>query len=294
MQYGQVNTLTQTSWTSAYFTTEVNTALVTNKSQVPNEVLFSTTHIARIADTLWTGTPTLQIWGYNQAASMSLATQFHTKAFVRYRIRNMSNEPVTITAYYVKARKDIGQLTDGIASVYNILGEGFAEKTFVGPVNATTPIMTNNSYSPFESGTFTRNFKITRVRKVKIGLNSNKEFMIKKTTSIKPVQYFDLTATTPQTWRQKFNNYTYTKHSRFILFKLEGQASILTGQTDYMKSLGQTTPTVTMESFYNYGCRVLYVPQQTSGLVETAGIGTGVGNIMANASYINMAETDAG
>nr|WDW25877.1 MAG: capsid protein [Cressdnaviricota sp.] len=288
--YGQVNTVPQTSFNATYFTTEIYDTNPVDKTNISTEMLFSVNHILIIADMLWAGAVSRQGPGFNQGNVMDYATEYHAQGKTRYRIRNMSNEPVIVRAYYCKVRKDVYNDTN----VYNILGGGFADKTNTGTVNANNIYMTNSTFTPFESSEFTKTFKVTAVRKIRIQPTQFRELYLKKTAVIKPANYTDMSTLTSVAWRARAERYSYIKPGRFILFKMEGQASIPTGQVTFMKNITQTTPSVTLETWFQYKARMLFIQSQTSGMGQTAGVGTGVGQIMGDEDYKVTTETNAG
>lgn len=290
--YGQVNKVVQQPLATEYFTTELYNAISTSKSSVVTVPLFHLSNVVTLLSTMWAGNAERQTYGLNVPMVMNRNTTVHIKGQARYVLRNMSNEPITLRAYYVKARNNV-PIYNGNGSIYNLLGEGFGDKANLGTVTASNLFMTNWMFTPFDSTTFTRYFKITRVRKFKLKETQSKELYIKKSTTIKPASLFNIESLAPAGWNTQPLEWDYIKAARFILFRMEGNPAIPTGQTTYQTQISTTTPCIAMETIMTYQSQLIFVPGQASGNGQSAGFSASEGQIMADDDYKVKTEVNA-
>ena len=218
-----------------------------------------------------------------------------------YELRNQSNETVHITAYVCYARKDLffnpylNESNNG-KNVYFYLATGFAENGFdINSQTTTQDALTVDSFTPFMSRFFVRQFKIGRVKKLKIGPGR----VLKQTLSMKWRHYTpaDMTMNTgaATAWISRARRFDVLKGERFILFKLHSNVGGVSGQTSLEKNVAQTTPTVIMRTYRRYWAK--HFPRTRQPLVYytpygIAAAGTAA-SIIVDADEQKGAEIDA-
>lgn len=269
-RYGQELTVSGASFVPAvgYMTTEAfDPSGVINKDTCQTRVLLDVVHIPAIADALWKNTPGASaniIGTTNQAnPTESIKAKYLVSAKATYRIRNQSNEPVWITAYFCKCRKDY-RYVEGAAvnNIYGLLSRGFATNgKDSGNVTADNNAgMTDQDYTPFQSNVFCEMAKILRKKRFKITPGAQHfEILKMKEKWINMMDYAALEGTTAPTltWVQWTRKYDFSKHARFILFRVESNpAGLGTAQPNYSKQISHTTPTVIMDTQFVYSARM--------------------------------------
>jgi hypothetical protein len=197
-------------------------------------------------------------------------------------LRNQSTEPIVLTAYYCRPRQNLN-FSDATTTttVYQWLSYGFANNGLgAGTVTpAGNPYMFAQEYSPFQSLDFVRDFKITRVKKVRIQPGQFKSLMIRNKRGFvtHPNHLFVASGTTDQTsWNSEAPKYQFIKQSRFILYKLHSNIGGYGGteQLTYSKLTQTTTPTVIMRTNFLYKFRAQYERFSPAATIEFAGIAT--------------------
>lgn len=281
-EYGQEHTVSLFSnfQTCIYFTTERYAA--SNSSSVVQTIgLFDNWHLASIADVVMPNFPAVGA----TAATANYITMFNlpnlrqkimVKGACRYTLRNQCTEPVKITAYYIKPRFNVKLIPTSGANLYYFLGVGFANNG-LDPANAnpSNAYMINNKFTPFDSFDFCKNFKIYKTKKLSIDPGRMAYQEIKGQILYRPADFVQLLGTANPTQRWNLGPYTYdvNRLTRFCLFQLEGQpAGFGSAQANYSKNIQMTTPTVIMDTKFNYRVNLVqHVPTVHSN-IENLGI----------------------
>lgn len=235
----------------------------------------------------------------------SIGTKVALSCNVQYKIRNQTNEPVTITAYYCRQRGNL--MYDGGnagANIYQFLAAGFATSGFdADNVTPTTNShMTLDRNTPFDSYTFLKNFKITKTKKIWLLPGAMKSCYQKRSIYISPADYYRTEGTTQAAvaWDALTRKWGMTKFNDFVLFKLStNPAGYGSTQSDaYSRQIKYTSPTVIMHTSFRYVGRVLKSQTRSSTTIEVLGIqnetdGAVASRIMSLNQPASVAESEA-
>lgn len=281
-EYGQEHTVPAATASDGqqcvYFTVEAynNTATVDNVQTIE---LMHQVHLMRIADYYRNGN--LSTGSYFNAAALGggyiLDPRFKylLKSGVQIsRLRNQSNEPVSITAYFCRPRGNMTEgINSGVQNLYAFLASGFANSGLDSAhLTASTNIYMHKSrYSPFRSFDFARSFKITSVKKLLIHPGMMRSVKLRvRSQMVRPIDWVLASGTAVPasgSWTDLQPKFNYFKQQRFVLFKLTSQpAGFGATQATYSKLIQTTTPTVLLSTYYKYVTKA--VPYWNSNPVD--------------------------
>lgn len=270
--YGQQNTSAGSTGSGGgahIFTTEVFNASSVNKQDIQTVILNDVNHIRTVAAATWAEIPINTTQYSNPGFTAAIRDGMLLRSQVKYTLRNQSNETEVVTAYHCTVRKDefwegFHTLNDGITkikSVYDVLGQGFAENGLdPASAGANNAVLSEAAWTPFQSPTFCRMFKITKVRTSRIKAGEERSMTIKKRWSkLIPDDIFQAPNNGAQVnWNAREFRKTYLKGAKFVLFVLKARIAAITPvQEDFMKEITFTTPTVIMLSEFRYQSRYL-------------------------------------
>lgn len=236
-------------------------------------------HLGKILSYLWKGTLSSMQAGAAEN-STTVDTSRRTPVFiggkVSYQLRNQSTEAEFIKVYWCRARQDVKYAESAFANnLYTFLASGFSENG-VDPNNPSTGngAMINNNYTPFNSYAFTRKFKITRTQMLRLAPGQSRfVYTGVKSKRIIPDDIFLYNdSDVGGSWEaQPFVQYL-TRHGKFCLFELNSRPSGYGAvQTTFNKLIGQTTPTVILESKFSYSARIHNHSRTPIQLLDTQG-----------------------
>lgn len=301
--YGQQNTAT--GYTSGgqggtYFTTESVGTGVTTKDDVPTRVLDDVHHLLNIADNVWPVTP-----AFDNATASNFG-KVKLKSRLTYTLRNQSNETANIKCYYCKVRKDTNwtqvntnTFAGDKASIYTVLGYGFAQSDLLPAQQTGDNVVLNEvHWTPFESKAFVENFLIQKVKRIKLAPGEDTNVVIKKPWHhFKPEKLVNMDAgSVAHDWASTAmtRKYAWIRGAKFILFNLESRIAGIAGQATYQKNITYTTPTVIMQSAFEYHAKFHSItPSKAKLLLATSGIASGTASIIIDADEQKGAEIDA-
>lgn len=259
-----------------YFTTEFYDGDVKdNRIGVNTIPLGGLEELRRIGEYAWINTPLDVTGGINNGwTADNIWGKIFTKGLDTYTLRNQSNEPVRITAYVCRCRMNTIRYNGTInENVYNYMGEGFAENGHdVGNQAATNTGLTVDTMNIRQSRLFCRTFKIVKQYQLKIGPGQ---------TAVRKMNYkwrkhvladYMLTDNANTNWTTKTRRYAHLKGEMFTLFKLHGNIGGIPAQATLMKVIGQTTPTVILQTQRNYWFK--HFPRPAGAMLLFASVGT--------------------
>lgn len=285
-QYGQEHTVPTTVSANGkpcvYFCCEryTNTSTINTVSTVE---LFDWSHVMNIAD-VYRSSGNLSL--YFQPATATAIYGEDPRLQILFKratqvtnIRNQSNEPIHLTAYYCRPRGNCSfDAVTGIQNVYSFLAQGFANNGLDSAhVSASTNIIMNVAeYNPFNSFDFCRNFKITAVKKRRVHPGMITTFRNRrKRVLLRPIDLIEPFANSnAASWSGSRQKYSFHKSARFILFKLTGAPAGFGGnapQATYGKLIQETSPSVVMETLFKYYTKAVPGQQNFSFSYETLG-----------------------
>lgn len=235
--YGQGHTTvgyTTSGGGCKWFTTELYTGTVSNRSERVTVLLGDVQHTLDIADHIYPSIPKIPNEdkpGFVQ----EYTSKYLLKGKVIYTLRNQANETEHFEAYTCITRKDKnyartvgGDITAAANNVYDIFAQGLA----IRGNNALAPTADNTSLiwdttDIFNSPTFCKFFKIVKRKTFSIKPGEQKAFGLSmKTQTINPsdltILKYEETATP---WVNKTREYNYRKGGRFILFKIKARVA---------------------------------------------------------------------
>jgi hypothetical protein len=267
---------------AVYFACEFYDAAAT-KDTVRTVELFDVKHLGTLFDLSQTSKASeAQTGAVSDSAAMfsSNRQKLWVNGVMTQVLRNQCTEPVLLTAYFCRPRQNLN-FSDATTTptVYQWLSYGFANNG-LGPNSVTpagNPYMQSQEYSPFQSLDFVRDFKITRVKKIKIQPGQFKKLVIRNRRGFitHPHHLFVPSGTTDQTsWNSEAPKYQFIKQSRFILYKLQSSIGGYGGleQLTYTKLTQTTTPTVIMRTNFLYKFRAQYERFSPAATIEFSGI----------------------
>lgn len=290
-RYGQENTVSPAtgSATIEYVTTEVFDGTVgINKDTCVNRVLLDVQHIPKLADLVWANKPTaaanINTSSNQTALTQSIETKLLISGKVVYRMRNQSNEPIFVTAYVCKVRRDYRYAQgNGTNNIYGLLSRGFATAG-KDSANITADAnlgMYDQDYTPYNSPIFCAFAKILKKKRFKIVPGAQHfESLKMKEKWVNPLDYVVIEGTTNGTnsWAQWTKKYDFSRHARFILFRLESNpAGYGAAQSQYSKQITHTTPTIVMDTSMQYKVRA--AENKTAGCVDLEFAGYAAGGV---------------
>lgn len=287
-QYGQLHTvpaLPADEGRHLYFTTQMYQADPAppadpiDMGTVKTLPLMCNEHLGLILSYLWKGALSSM-----QASAVELSTTVDTTrktplyigGKVSYQLRNQSTEDEIIKVYWCKARRDVTYSETQYANnIYTFLASGFAENG----VDSNNPSTTNgamicNSYTPFNSYSFTRKFKITRTQT--LTLRPGKSTFVHtgvKSKRIIPDDIFLFNDTDLTNFWENLPPVSYlTRYGKFCLFEIQSRPiGYGAAQTTFNKLVGQSTPTVILESKFSYSARIISHSRTPIQLIDVKG-----------------------
>lgn len=209
----------------------------------------------------------------------SYKSRLAIEGIAEHTIRNATVEDINLTAYYCRPRHPImwhsvtgGGSAKGITPFW-YLSNGFANRGIDGATtNHNDPDlntgMFNQEYSPFDSVDFTEEFKILKVKKVKITPSNSKKFVIKGRHFMDPTKLFRHD-NNQVTWQAQAHKYHYHGKEQFILFKLDariGSIGVAAATPTPATDVTQTEPMVNNLTKFRYTAKVISIG---AGLAKT-------------------------
>lgn len=285
-----------------YFTTEIYTTTST-QDNVSDVVLYDYTHMVLIAERLWTnkaGTGMLATLSDKGWVTQDLRNKILIQGSLTYTLRCQSNETEYVTAYYCKPRGAIVFDTQfPNVNVYNYLALGFAQMGMDSgsTIPSTQDYMRDDDFSPFDSLQFCQNFKIYKVKRIKINVSEQRTLRIKsKRHLLSPSRIWNVFDTTLN-WSTAYQKYAYMPQAKFILFKFAGRNAALGADqpaTTYVKAITKTTPTIAMDTIFRYKAKLVAQPYSPHSTLLSSGIlATANPQIIQNQNIIETTEKDA-
>jgi len=268
--YGNQHTVSATTTypRSEYITTEVNiNDPEITKDNVLTVPLNCMRHLTTLASILMKGTITSALAAatiVNTTMDTDIRFKFWVKSRVQYTIRNQSTDLMRVRIYYCKARQDTNiatSLDDGAPAselnIYHMLSRGFAQNALNGanvlPSNNT--FMQTQQFSPYDAVNFIQVFKIFKYRTVNLGPGRMARLGIaNKPFDFRIAKYKDVGSGVSTTdWNGFKNTYVWNRFEKFCLFQIDSSpAGIGSAQTNYTRDISHTTPTMILESKFNY------------------------------------------
>lgn len=269
-------------------------------------------HIAAIFNSAWKDTVTNSFLPNATNVAAVVRTNPKCRLYVRAKqistIRNQTNEPVVIKAYYLKARGNVPCLNQNAdyINLYQYITNGFVNNTG-GPDNlpSNSEFFHDCSKSPYDSFDLCSAFKIYKVKSKTIHQGGMAKFGVRTRTHMyKPMDiFYSGGSNSASSWQstQGGQKYNWVKGTKFILFRLEASPAGWGGtQATYSKIIQMTTPTVIMETQFVYKHKFMNLIPAPHFLLENSGIeqhivsGTPVAPaIMADDDYKAGVETEA-
>jgi len=237
------------------------------------------------------------------------AFDFKNKLLIKgtavHRVRNMTNENITVEAYFCKARHNI-TLKGAAATVniYNFLSVGFANNGLdTANINPTTNLtMGFARYTPFNSWDFTKNFKVYKKKVLRLSPSAISVVKISSGTKwIRPADwvYLDGTVNTSTSFSGLNRIYSNCVPQKFVLFKMTSNpAGFGAEQSGYSRRTQETTPTIVMDTTFTYKAKQDVHMQSTDVEIEVLGItdpttATHPATIMEDSNVVAGQATDA-
>lgn len=252
--------------------------------------------LRRLCEYAWTSVPNDTSGGINSGWTRdNIWGKFFLKGMDTYTLRNQSNETVRITAHVCRCRVNTSRYSGTLnENIYNYMGEGFAEGgQDVGNQAATNAGLTIDNIPIRTSRLFCRTFKIINqyTFKIKPGEYTTRKLYYRWTKHT-PADYV---RTTPDNvnWTAMERRYAHLKGEKFILFKLHGNIGGITPQTTLMKTIGQTTPTVIMQTQRHYWFKHFPVPNGAALTFVPIGIAGGDTKITVDSDMVQGEEKDS-
>ena len=265
-----------------YFACEQWGAAATKDTVISVE-LFDILHMGKIFDLVTVGTA-----AGNQGSAVTNSSEMWTSNRQRVwvsgtmvqTLRNQATEPVRITAYYCKPRQNLTfSDTQATSSVYWWLSTGFANNGIDpgSPSPTTNDAMTEDEYSPFQALDFTRDFKITKVKKFSIQPGQFRKLAManKRGFVTTPIHLFTPAGNSGGTnWILNNPKYQIIKQGRFILYKMTGSPAGYGGveQGTYSKLTQTTSPAIVMRTNFKYKFRSFYARWSPAFSLDFSGI----------------------
>lgn len=254
------------------------------KDTVATVELCDPLHLAQIANYIYndfwsnsTITPSIS------APNNRLVSAFNrilTKAKLTYTLRNQSTETAYLSAFYCRARGNVNWDVTETNNIYRYLSQGFANKGLdkSHTIPSQNAAMTQLDVNPFESFDFCRNFKITKVKRLKIDPSEQVRLSLKRRPFLwRPADYFQVDpglGTGPWSWTSAHKRYNIFKFGTFILFKLESRpAGYGAAQANYTKYIQTTTPTVVLYSRFLYSSKMVPTMANQNAIAFNIGFG---------------------
>jgi len=151
-----------------------------------------------------------------------------------------------------------------------------------------------DKFTPFMSHAFCRNYKIFRTKRITIRPGEiSVQRLLYPWHKHTPAHYTVTTTGAATSWGNRTKVVTQVKGERFILFKLHSNVGGISGQTTLEKDVGQTTPTIVMETLRTYFFKHLPLPAAPAIDWTTAGHQAGVASIIVDSDEVKGAEIDA-
>lgn len=263
-----------------------------------SDLLGGINDILSLADNAWTYYPANLASGANLGNSSDILWgKIAVKGRETYKLRNQSNETIRLTCYYCVARRDWKfDYTTQDLNIYKILATGFAENGLtVNGVNADSVNMQDDRHTPFQSHAFCRQYKITRVKNIVIAPGAIVARKIRYPWRVHTPAHYTTNpgSETGSSWSGRGRNVNSLKGERFILFKLHGNIGGIAGQTVLEKDIGQTTPTVIMETSRMYWFKHLPISRSPAIDFTTSGHQATTASIIVDDDEKKGAEIDA-